>query len=212
MNSEIYGGSIPCDLPGEVVSSTATGSRITTGGGFSNVFSTPAYQAEFVSNYLPKTNIPLSYYNPNGRGYPDVSTVGHNLLCVLGGQLTTIDGTSASGPVFGGLVSLLNDAMLNAGFNSLGLMNPALYKAKQILPQAFRDIVTGSNKDGDIQGRCSKFPIRCEFGFHTQPGWNPVTGLGSPNWSVLRDYFLNAAKFRKQEREQANNPNKAKIL
>ena len=24
----------------------------------------------------------------------------------------------------------------------------------------------------------------------TSPGWNPVTGLGTPNWTVLRDYVL----------------------
>ena len=36
----------------EVVCSTATGSVITSGGGFSNVFSTPAYQRHAVNNYV----------------------------------------------------------------------------------------------------------------------------------------------------------------
>jgi hypothetical protein len=40
----VLGKKIPCYVLGEVTSSTSTGSRISSGGGFSNVFSRPAYQ------------------------------------------------------------------------------------------------------------------------------------------------------------------------
>lgn len=146
---------IECSQVGERAVSVTDGLQWSTGGGFSNLTTnpTPYWQSSFVSNYLTtaKSNNllpPLNMFNPSGRGYPDISTVGHNLLCVLNGEITTIDGTSASGPVWGGLVSLLNDAMLNGNFKSLGLMNPGLYQAKAKYPQAFRDIVMGKNFDG----------------------------------------------------------------
>ena len=57
---------------------------------------------------------------------------------------------------------------------------------------AFMDVVVGTNNDGDIQPRCSAYPSTCPEGFSTQAGWNPVTGLGTPNWTVLKDLALQA--------------------
>jgi subtilase family serine protease len=47
---------------------------------------------------------------------------------LLGGNMVTVDGTSASGPIMAGVVSLLNEARLNAGKTPLGLLNPMFYK------------------------------------------------------------------------------------
>ena len=118
---------------------------------------------------------------------PDISTLGHNLLFVLGGVLGTVDGTSASGPVAAGLLTLINDALLHQGLPPLGLVNPLLYSLAATTPAAFNDIVMGSNFDGDWQPQCAQFDSLCPYGFTTQPGWDPVSGIGSPNFVVIRD-------------------------
>ena len=134
----------------------------TTGGGFSNISSRAPYQAQVVQNYLKHTNIPFpatGVWNPNGRGYPDVAAVGHStrscffflvaevrdsplacfadLMCALGGEFVPIDGTSASTPIFAGVVTLLNDARAAAGLPPLGFLNPILYQASRDRPQTF---------------------------------------------------------------------------
>lgn len=63
--------------------------------------------------------------------------VGSPLLFVSSLITKPEDGTSASAPIFAGVVSLLNDARLNAGKSPLGFLNPMLYKAKAIDPSTF---------------------------------------------------------------------------
>lgn len=69
---------------GEAVCSVATGARITTGGGFSNVnLNRPAYQSAVVEAYLntpQMANIPKNLYNASGRAYPDISANAHNYV------------------------------------------------------------------------------------------------------------------------------------
>ena len=45
---------------------------------------------------------PTSVFNSSLRAYPDVSAIGHNLMCQWAGTLVSIDGTSASSPIFAG--------------------------------------------------------------------------------------------------------------
>ena len=112
----------------------------------------------------------------------------------MGGLITTVDGTSASGPVMAGLVSLLNDARLNSGYAPLGLLNPFLYQSSANVSAAFFDVVVGTNKDGDIQPKCGAYPTFCNDGFIAQPGWEPVCGLGTPNYAILKQLALAAGK------------------
>jgi hypothetical protein len=44
----------------------------------------------------------LHRYNASGRGYPDVSLLGHNYIVVLNSSFYKESGTSASAPVFAG--------------------------------------------------------------------------------------------------------------
>lgn len=193
---------ITCEKVGEVAVGVTQGLFWTTGGGFSNrsdVNPIPEWQAEAVYSYLKQaeaTNTlpPSTYFNNGGRGYPDVATLGHNLIMHFAGSLTTVDGTSASGPVMAGMLSLINDARLNAGLSTMGCVNPFLYAAANADPSSFNDIVVGDNKSGDIQSKCSPYATFCENGFQTAPGWDPVTGLGSPNISVLKELAL--TKFK----------------
>lgn len=80
-----------------------------SGGGFSNIFGVPDYQASAVAAYFADHNPPYPYYTANeslgangglynrsGRGYPDVSANGMNIAVYVGGNATLEGGTSAS--------------------------------------------------------------------------------------------------------------------
>ena len=72
--------------------------------------------------------------------------------------------------------------------SSLGFLNPFLYKAMETnscqggRPCAFRDITEGYNNGGGLDSLFS--------GFHAAPGWDPVTGIGTPNYEVLKTFAL----------------------
>ncbi|RYC54461.1 hypothetical protein CHU98_g11749 [Xylaria longipes] len=150
-----------------------------SGGGFSNIFSVPSYQASAVKKYM-KNYAP--HYGPNvyndtgkARGYPDVSAIGLNVATVWGGITMGVGGTSASAPIIAGIVTLLNEERIAIGKGPIGFLNPTLYKH----PQAFNDVTVGSN------------PGCGTGGFNASPGWDPVTGLGTPNYQRLLPIFLN---------------------
>jgi len=115
------------------------GMRWTTGGGFSNTASRPSYQDAVVKSYLSRSSIlpPSNMFNTTGRAYPDASTVGHNLLVALDGEFVPIDGTSASAPIFAGIITLLNDHRLNRNKAPLGFLNQMLYSAAALMPSSF---------------------------------------------------------------------------
>lgn len=150
-----------------------------SGGGFSNVFELPSYQSDAVTNYLTKYPPPYSsaIYNNSGkaRAYPDVSALGLKLATVWLGKAYGVGGTSASTPLFAGIVTLLNEARMDAGKGPVGFLNPVMYAH----PEAFNDITVGGNPGCGTPG------------FQCQPGWDPVTGLGTPNYPKLKEVFLN---------------------
>lgn len=127
---------------------------------------------------------PSSYFNQSGRGFNDVAALGSNILVYRNGELQVSGGTSASGPIFGGVVGLLNDARLNLNKSPLGFINPWLYQLSGNTTTAFNQILSGSNncKELGTNGELSC----CQYGFQAQAGWNPLTGLGTPVFSVLK--------------------------
>ncbi|ETW83671.1 serine protease S53 [Heterobasidion irregulare TC 32-1] len=152
-------------------------SRFFSGGGFSNYFSRPAFQEKAVTGYLsalPKGTY-KGLFNPAGRGIPDVAAQGDFFRIFLSGQAVLIGGTSASSPTFAGVVSLLNDARLARGLPSLGWLNPLLY-SKGVA--GLNDITVGHNSGCGTTG------------FNVTKGWDPVTGLGTPNFGKLKDIVL----------------------
>jgi subtilase family serine protease len=84
-------------------------------------------------------------------------------------------GTSASTPFWAGIIALANQY---AG-HDLGFVDPALYAIARgpWYHAAFHDITKGNNT--------VKFPPKTFRGYRAGPGWDPVTGLGSPNAQVL---------------------------
>ncbi|KAF0687563.1 Aste57867_20682 [Aphanomyces stellatus] len=177
----------------EVVCSSALGSSITSGGGFSNKYARPAYQDDAVQAYLSTRNLPPStFFNASGRAYPDVTAFGNSFLVVVKGVTSLISGTSASSPVFASMITLVNDMRLNAGKPPLGFVNPALYKIQAMYPHAFNDIVVGTNAASMGIGK----PV-CEDSFHAERGWDAVSGLGSPNFQVLSQLLFDIEEVLK---------------
>jgi subtilase family serine protease len=138
------------------------------GGGFSAKFAQPSYQAG-----LPTRG---------ARGVPDVSYSGD----VSGGALVAwsesgegagkffvVGGTSEGAPQWAGIAALADEA---AG-HSLGALNPALYAigASSLASYAFHDITSGNNA-WDQAG----VP-----GYAAARGWDPASGLGTPNVAHL---------------------------
>jgi tripeptidyl-peptidase-1 len=166
----------------EIVCSSITGGGITSGGGFSDVFAQPSYQTSQVAAYFANVaTAPVSGYNQSGRGIPDVSAMGNSYVVAIGGQFYLESGTSASTPVFAGMITMINDARLAAGKSVLGFLNQALYSLDA---SVWNDIVTGDN-------RCTaNTSICCPQGFSASKGWDPVSGLGTPKYQSLKTALL----------------------
>ena len=62
-------------------------------------------------------------------------------------------------------------------------MNPLLYKMFADNPAAFNDITVGDNIC--TEAGCSR---SCK-GYYAAPGWDPVTGLGTPNYPTMLAYI-----------------------
>ncbi|KAG6828489.1 hypothetical protein H0H92_007804 [Tricholoma furcatifolium] len=149
--------------------------RFYSGGGFSNYFERPSYQDDAVKGFLD--TLPQGtyegLYNPEGRdkqGFPDVAAQGDRFRIYLSGSPVLIGGTSCSSPTFAGLISLVTDARLSKGLPPLGFLNPLLY-TKGL--EGFNDITVGHNSGCGTTG------------FNCTKGWDPVTGLGTPNIGKL---------------------------
>jgi tripeptidyl-peptidase-1 len=147
-----------------------------SGGGFSwNEVTQPAFQkdavAAFLKNYPAASLPPAKSYNPTGRATPDVSALGENYVLILDGSpFPGIGGTSCSTPVFAGMVTRLNDIRLLAGKATLGCINQLIY----MNAAAFYDVTIGTNAISPNT-----------IGWNCQPGWDPVTGLGTPDYTKL---------------------------
>ncbi|KAK8108298.1 uncharacterized protein PG998_010311 [Apiospora kogelbergensis] len=82
-------------------------------------------------------------FNRLGRAYPDVAANGDNFVVAHRGGLARVGGTSAACPLFGSLLSLVNEERLAAGKRGpVGFVNPVLYAH----PEVFRDVATGANR------------------------------------------------------------------
>ncbi|MCJ1331718.1 hypothetical protein MMC10_008410 [Thelotrema lepadinum] len=160
-----------------------------TSGGFSNHFSAPSYQTPTLARYFYQSPPPYPSYNYTGpasigagggrfnrlgRGIPDVSALSLNITTVQNGSPVPVSGTSASTPIFASIVARINNERLKAGKSSVGFINPVLYAN----PQALRDLVLGST-------------VGCNTtGFGAGSGWDPATGLGTPDYTRMLALFM----------------------
>jgi kumamolisin len=123
-----------------------------TGGGVSNIFPLPTWQA---SSKVPKPTDPAG-----GRGVPDVAgdaDPASGYVVRVDGKTLVIGGTSAVAPLWAGVIAVANQQ----NGKSAGFIQPAIYGTQGTA--AFRDIVQGNNGS-----------------FVAGTGWDACTGLGSP--------------------------------
>ena len=131
-------------------------------GGYSSLFRRPSYQDG------------VTRARPN-RGVPDVAANADAATAMAleysDGELRAATGTSASTPLWAGVIALADQ---DAG-RHLGFVNPAIYAIARgpAYHRAFHDVVTGDNS---VVWPTGVFP-----GYNAGPGWDPVTGWGSPN-------------------------------
>ncbi|KAK6433611.1 hypothetical protein LTR95_010213 [Oleoguttula sp. CCFEE 5521] len=151
---------------------------IYSGGGFSNVFPLPSYQSAAVKGWFKNHPPPYGADRFNNsqqtRGFPDVSANGANYVVAVDGQFALVYGTSASAPVFASILTLINEARLAIGKKSVGFINPTAYAH----PEVWNDITQGGNQGCGTPG------------FSSATGWDPVTGLGTPNFPKLLKLYL----------------------
>ena len=172
-----------------------------SGGGFSHVFSRPDYQA----GTLPAGSTPIP---ASSRGVPDIAfqaSAGTGALVYLSlppdGNDSNINqtgwydigGTSLSCPQWAGLVAIADQInKAKYGQTGLGLINPALYKLASnpaayaadffdVAHTAVAGVENNNQEDPSIPG------------YPATQGWDPVTGLGTPNAAALIPALVDAA-------------------
>lgn len=100
-----------------------------------------------------------------------------------------VGGTSASAPVFAGIVTLVNQYVAaNGGTVGLGNINQKLYQFASMAPSAFHDVTTGNNIV-PCQSGSTGCPGSGQFGFTAGTGYDQVTGLGSVDANELARAF-----------------------
>jgi subtilase family serine protease len=114
------------------------------------------------------------------RGVPDVAGDANQLgglpVVLAGHRQSAINpapGTSAATALWAGLMALADQD----AHHDLGFVNAASYRIARSASyhRAFHDVTTGDN--------LTLGPVNDEY--HAGPGWDPVTGWGSPNAQVL---------------------------
>jgi kumamolisin len=137
-----------------------------TGGGISDFFGLPAYQSS--------AGVPQSVNgNRVGRGVPDVAanaSVNSGYPMFAGGVSFTGNGTSASAPLYAGLIAVLNAALPRP----VGFLNPTLYMLGNSVCQNISS--PPGPADNGLNG---------VTGYPARPGWNACTGWGRIDGNAL---------------------------
>jgi kumamolisin len=160
--TKLIGNTSSFAIRSEVVWNELANNEGAGGGGVSDVWPLPSYQAN--------AGVPTRASSGHaGRGVPDVAgnadpVTGY--LVVVDGQQEPIGGTSAVAPLWAGLIARLAQAT----GKRFGLLQPMLYAGVEsgVAQTGFNDIVEGNNGT-----------------YKAGPGWDACTGLGSPNGAAL---------------------------
>ena len=129
---------------------------------FSDFFGPQTYQAN--------ANIPGSLNDGHqGRGVPDVAanaSPNSGYPIFVGGNSSVGNGTSASAPLWAGLIAVINGALNTR----VGFINPALYAVGASAFRSIAPVVVAA--DNGLNG---------VGGYPAGTGWDACTGWGSPN-------------------------------
>jgi subtilase family serine protease len=188
-----------------------------TGGGASNCsvqnstntacvsgFVKPSWQTVTITGQTTRLSPDVSFLaTPNFPGYifctqlSELGISGTGSSCASGisnaveNDTSLIGGTSASAPVFAGMVAILNQYLAGPSSPGLGNVNPTLYSLAQTPANgAFHPVTTADNTVYCVAGTPSTQPVALQcpgtgiLGFQASTsdpttGYNMVTGLGS---------------------------------
>ena len=167
------------------------------GGGVSQIFAEPSYQQGIVPSSV------FTAQGRAGRAVPDVAALADPNAGYLIGETQTfpdgtakyseyrIGGTSLASPIFAGIMALANQA---AG-HPLGFANPLLYSLAG--SASFRDIANpastvavvrvdyNNSVDATSGTTTSLRTANQTLSLATTPGWDDVTGIGTPTGALL---------------------------
>lgn len=196
--------------PNQIPASCGSRGAITSGGGFSELYATPYYQleADVISEYFqnveyqPYTNssytpscsgcsaVISGTFNISNRAYPDIVAWSSFVNVIIDGVSQPVAGTSVSAPVMGAMISLVNARRLEMNMSPMGFVNPFLYAFSDLF---VNDITYGNNTctEADSSTFFETSCGCCEYGYYASKGWDPVSGLGTLNYTKFLDVALN---------------------
>jgi kumamolisin len=132
-----------------------------SGGGISEIFAVPSYQAN--------AKLPVSIDNGKpGRGVPDIAMSATNYFTRVDTSESASGGTSAVAPLMAALVARLNQAKKK----NVGFLNPFLYS--NVAKGVVKDVTLGTNAIKDTLK-----------GYTAGTGWDACTGLGTPDGTAI---------------------------
>jgi tripeptidyl-peptidase-1 len=109
-------------------------------GGFSNIYSAPEWQKSAIDKYFDENPTPYKFYetkwgkaigagggifNRAGRGFPDVSANGFNIVTIDFNAVFLRGGTSSAAPIVAAILNRINEERLRAGMSTIGFVAPA---------------------------------------------------------------------------------------
>lgn len=150
---------------------TAGEPLLASGGGLSKDFYKPDFQSAVEDTSLYRHVPDVAF---------DAGSLSPDYQVVMNGQMLSVGGTSASTPLFAGVMALVTDHLVqqDPSFKGgLGNINPELYRLNEVDPAVFHDVTTGSNAVS-----CQMDALNCTngiLGYYASAGYDMVTGLGS---------------------------------
>jgi subtilase family serine protease len=146
-----------------------------SGGGYVSSTAIPSWQQ------LPGLIGTANMGSTTLRNSPDVAAEANfdNPTVINGSFVTGFGGTSFAAPRWAGFLALVNQQSVANGRGTVGFINPALYNlgTSASASSVFHDITRGSNPPTIGDGT----------GFDAGPGYDLVTGWGSPAGAALID-------------------------
>lgn len=141
------------------------------GGGTSRWFDRPWWQPKSTTKSTSRTVPDVSAHAAPGPNWPLVESAGG------APEFSAVGGTSAATPFTAAAVGIMTASERKKGNPSIGAFQPYLYRLSGTHPEAFYDVVDGSNDLYD-QGCCS-----------AKPGYDKASGIGSPNFATWLEHL-----------------------
>jgi subtilase family serine protease len=139
--------------------------------------------------YQQGVSMALNYGSTQYRNVPDVALVARDIMIFytaqstngpnVPGQYSGWVGTSASAPLFAGLIALANQQAASEGEPPLGFLNPAIYEIAEgpLYTNCFHDITSGNNAWTNVPGGTSSDGLYpAVVGYDLCTGWGTSAG------------------------------------